>query len=94
MKMARLNRIEPGEDGVVSVRFSKETYTKREGPWHRTAIAPGADFEVMKASINEHLIEMHNEPVSDAEWEKVRAAVNKAHTPELVAAARARQSEG
>lgn len=91
-KKTIVDQIEITSHGVVQVRLALlvvegENIIAKD--YHRTVIEPGISPDDQFALVNQHLVSMNKEPVSDSEMIAVRAHAQVAHTPEVVEAFRA-----
>lgn len=84
-----INQREVTANGTIQVRISKQVIDDGEiisSEWHRTAFAPGDDFEGTISRVNAHLVQMKYGAVSTDEWDKVRAMIAVEQTPEVIQA--------
>lgn len=92
-KQTVIDQVEIKADGVVQVRFFKQVIdddgTVLSQDFHRTSIMPGQDVDAQMVAVNNHLVSMKCAPVLDHSQLKAHATL--AHTPEVVAAFKAKQ---
>jgi hypothetical protein len=87
-KKTILDQIEITRNGTIQLRFAKLVLENEEeisSRWHRTVINPGTSVEEQLAHVNDHLMQMGEEPVTFADVNKIQAVVDIVHVPEFVA---------
>lgn len=89
-----VEQIEIKRDGVVQVRLAKQIVdgdTVLASEYHRAAFDPGADLDAAIPVVEAHLKQMGDAEVGPAEWARLRRVVAMEHTPEGIAAFKAKQ---
>lgn len=94
-KRTVLSRIDiDPQSGIVMARFVKQIVEDGKvlhEEYHRTSIEPGADTDKQMALVNAHLQTMNSAPVQDYALLKAHCAL--AHTPQVIAAHKAREKK-
>lgn len=75
-KHAVVDQIEIARSGAVQVRIALELVEDGvvlSQKWHRTCLEPGGDVDAQMATVNSHLEQMGELPVSAADIAKIRS---------------------
>lgn len=83
-----VDQIEIRPDGVIQVRFAKQIVdgdTVVSQQWHRTSFVPGCDVNVQLAVVNENLLTLGEEAVTEG-VDAIKAHASVAWTPAVIAA--------
>jgi hypothetical protein len=88
-KKTIVDQIEITRSGIVQIRFGllildDATGAEEACNWHRTAIEPGANPQVLIDAVNAHLAQMGKAAIQSSCCEKIRAVIATVHTPALV----------
>lgn len=89
IKQTTVTPIEITCNGTIQIRLALELVedgSVLNYKWHRTAIIPGGDIAAQMTAVNDHLMQMNESIVSDAEIAKISAQAAVAWTPEIIAA--------
>lgn len=89
-----VDQIEITRDGAVHLRLAKQIVDGDivlTSAYHRTAFEPGADLDAAIPVIQAHLKQMGEAAVGPAEWARLRRVVAMEHTPDAIAAFKAKQ---
>ena len=93
-KQTAVNQIEITQNGTVQIRIGLEIIENGvmiHQKWHRTILPPGHNIDAQFALVNTHLAQMGENPVSQADIDKVKTQCLAAWTPAVIAAYQALQ---
>lgn len=80
----------------VHVRIRKETVIDgrvADVDFHRTVISPGVPVEAQMAAVNADLVQLGYEAVNADDMQSIRDEVAREHTPQVIAAFRAKLAD-
>lgn len=97
-KRSIVDQIEITRSGAVQVRFALllvEDDKEIDSKWHRTVVNPGIDVDLQMGAVNRDLASARiNMPaITSKQTEQLKAVCKLVHTPEVVAAYRARMED-
>jgi hypothetical protein len=94
-KQTIIDQTEITRDGMIQIRFGLllvEDGNVIDTKWHRTSIPPGTDVDAQIAAVNTHLLSLGKMEADAAGISRLKTLVQTVHTPEVVAAYRAKMN--
>ena len=85
-KRTVLDHVDIHPDGLIFIRFAKQSASGAFEDWHRTSLSPGDDVDSQMGAVSASLEEMGYGPVSQSEVNAIKSVTSKIWTNAIVEA--------